>query len=46
MDEEKKKSVANWLLVVAKILSYFASAFAGGVIATGCRNPALFQLSL
>ena len=44
MDEDKRKEWAYWLNLAAKILSYFAAAFAGGVISAGCKNGALINL--
>ena len=45
MDDDSRKAWAQWLLVAAKILSYFASALVGGVVAAGCKNPSIFHIS-
>lgn len=44
MNDDTRKAWAQWLLVAAKILSYFASALVGGVVAAGCKNGALINL--
>lgn len=46
MDDDTKKVIANWLIVVAKIASYLATALVGGLIGAGCRNPSLINLQL
>ena len=46
MKDDKRNTWAQWLLVAAKILSYFASALAGGVVAAGCKNPSIFHMSI
>lgn len=44
MDDEKRKTWGYWLTIAAKVLAYFATAIAGGVIGAGCKNGALINL--
>lgn len=44
MDEDKRKEWAYWLGLACKILSYLATALAGGLVGAGCKNGALINL--
>lgn len=44
MNEENTRKWATWLTTIAKILSYLATAVAGGLVGAGCKNGALINL--
>lgn len=44
MNDEFKDKWATWLTLAAKILSYLATAIAGGLVGAGCKNGALINL--
>ncbi len=45
MKEVTRKAVVTWLTAIAKILSYFAAAFGGGLVASGCKQFALVGIA-
>lgn len=46
MKEDTRAAVVTWLTAIAKILSYFAAAFAGGTLAAGCKNGCLIGIAV
>lgn len=45
MKEDTRKAFVTWLTAIAKIISYFAAAVGGGLVASGCRQVALFGIA-
>lgn len=45
MKDDTRRAVVTWLTALAKMLSYFAAAFGGGLVASGCRQVALFGIA-
>lgn len=45
MEKDTRNAVVTWLTAIAKMLSYFAAAFGGGLVASGCKQVALFGIA-